>query len=197
MGLDTVELIYSIERYFSVDIPDPVCETLYTVGDVAGYISQHLGVAGVRQSAAREAAQQQLSALLELPPDAFDEGSTTTIGQLLPDAAAVARFRQQASSCGLELPELSQKRRVRSDAPSFFEKLLGLTPSPPPVPWPDQPLAALVGWIMAANYEQLPRPLASEYEVERAMVGITSDKSGVPVEEILLTSSFTNDLGMD
>jgi acyl carrier protein len=197
MSLDTVELIYSIERYFSIDIPDPVCETLYTVGDVAGYISQRLGVVGMRQSAAREAAQQQLSALLELPPDAFDEGNTITIGQLLPDAAAVARFRQQAISCGLELPELSEKRRVGSDGPSFFEKLLGLTPPPPPVPWPDQPLAALVDWTVAANYEQLPMPFASEYEVERAMMGITSDKSGVPVEEILLASSFTDDLGMD
>jgi hypothetical protein len=174
-----------------------VCETLYTVGDVAGYISQRLGVAGQRQSAMRDAVVQQLSGLLELPPDAFDECSTTTIGQLLPDAAAVARFRQQASSCGLELPELSEKRRVGSNGPSFFEKLLGLTSPPPPVPWPDQPLAALVDWTVVANYEQLPMPFASEYEVERAMVGITSDKSGVPVEEILLASSFTDDLGMD
>jgi acyl carrier protein len=43
----------------------------------------------------------------------------------------------------------------------------------------------------------LVRPLASQYEVEQAVIGLTSDKSGVPVEEIRLQSSFTNDLGMD
>ena len=35
MGLDTVELAYSFERCFQVEIPDAVSETLYTVGDVA------------------------------------------------------------------------------------------------------------------------------------------------------------------
>jgi hypothetical protein len=38
---------------------------------------------------------------------------------------------------------------------------------------------------------------ASQYEVEQALIGLTSDKTGVPVEEIQLHSSFTNDLGLD
>ncbi|MDJ0363654.1 hypothetical protein QMK33_00700 [Hymenobacter sp. H14-R3] len=50
MGLDTVELAYSFEQYFQVEIPDAVSEKLYTVGDVALWFSQQLGVAG-RQSA--------------------------------------------------------------------------------------------------------------------------------------------------
>ncbi|NML67383.1 hypothetical protein HHL22_19445 [Hymenobacter sp. RP-2-7] len=198
MGLDTVELVYSFEQYFNLDVPDPVAETLYIVGDVAAYFSQRLGVAGQRHSAAREAVQQQLSELLALPLAAFDEGNTTTLGQLLPDAAAVASFRRRASSCGLAVPDLADDRRTGSAGPSFFEKLLGLTPLPPPVPWPALPLAALADWTVVANYEALlPRPPTSEYEVERAVVGLTSDKSGVPVEDIALSSSFTNELGMD
>ena len=198
MGLDTVELVCRFERYFSLDIPDPVCETIHRVGEISAYISQRLGAAGLRQSAVRDLMQQQLSELLGLPPGSFDEGSATTLQQPLPDAAAVAQFRQIASSCGLALPEPNNSARRAPTGPSFFEKLLGLTPPPPPVPWPAQPLAALVDWVVAANYEApLPRPPASEYEVACAVIGITSDSSGVPVEEIQLSSSFTNDLGMD
>lgn len=63
MGLDIVELIYSFERYFNVEVPDAVAESIYTVGDVAEWLSQQLGVAGQRQSAARAA---QITS--ELPP---------------------------------------------------------------------------------------------------------------------------------
>jgi hypothetical protein len=59
-------------------------------------------------------------------------------------------------------------------------------------------VAELIGWIVAFNYEKLlGPPFASQYEIEQAVIGLTSDQSGVPVEEIRLQSSFTNDLGMD
>jgi acyl carrier protein len=48
MGLDSVELAMSFERYFNIAIPDEAAEKLYTVGDVATWFSQQLGVAGQR-----------------------------------------------------------------------------------------------------------------------------------------------------
>jgi acyl carrier protein len=48
MGLDTVEVAYSLERYFGVEIPDMVSESIYTVGDAATWFSQELGVVGQR-----------------------------------------------------------------------------------------------------------------------------------------------------
>lgn len=58
MGLDTVELLYSFEQCFSLDIPDSVCEAVHRVGEISAYVSQRLGVASLRHSAAREAVQQ-------------------------------------------------------------------------------------------------------------------------------------------
>ena len=198
MSLDTVELVYSFERYFRLELPDPVAETIFTVGNAAAYFSEQLGVAGRRDSAAREAVRQQLSELLELPLGAFEAASATTLRQALPDAQAVARFRQLAERrYGLATPAL-QPPPTQPATPSLFEKLLGIPPRPSLVPWPAQPLAALLDWVVAANYEKLlPVPPASAYEVERAVVGITSEKSGVEVAEITLNSSFTDDLGMD
>lgn len=197
MGLDTVELVYSFEQYFNLSIPDPVAEQLYTVADVAAYVSEQLGVAGLRHSAARELVRRQLSDLLELPAGAF-EGSAT-VQQLLPNTAAVLQLRQRlASRYGTVAPELSFKPLAEWVKPSLFETLLGIQPRPPRQPWTTRPLAALVNWVVAASYEALlPRPPASAYEVEQAIMGITSNSSGLPVEEIELTSSFTNDLGMD
>jgi acyl carrier protein len=49
MGLDTVELAMSFERYFNFEIPDAVSESIYIVGDVATWFSQQLSVDGQRQ----------------------------------------------------------------------------------------------------------------------------------------------------
>ena len=60
MGLDTVELMVSLERYFGLEIPDSIAETIYTVGDLATWLSQQLGVSGLWQSAVRVAVAEQL-----------------------------------------------------------------------------------------------------------------------------------------
>jgi hypothetical protein len=81
--------------------------------------------------------------------------------------------------------------------PSLWERLTGR--QLPKIPhWYVQTLAELIDWTLATNYEQLlVPPLASQYEVAQAVTGITSDSSGVPIEEILLRSRFVDDLGMD
>jgi acyl carrier protein len=192
MGLDTVELAYSFERYFRVEIPDAVSEKLYTVGDVATWFSQQLGVAGLRQPAVRATVARQL--LSELPPGATE---ATPLRQLLPDAQALKEYRYALrNSYGLSLPPLSDP----SDTPSslsLWERLTGRQ-LPKAPHWHTQTLAELIDWTIAANYEVLlVPPLASQYEVTQAIIGITSYSSGVPVEEIRLHSSFTNDLGLD
>jgi acyl carrier protein len=192
MGLDTVELAMSFERYFNLEIPDAVSEKIYTVGDTATWLSQQLGVAGQRQSAARAAVAEQL--LSKLPP-----GSTEAapLCQVFPNASALKTYRQALRErYGLVLPPLSPLQAAPV-APSLWERLTGRTL--PRVPhWYTQTVAELIDWTVAFNYEKLlVPPFASQYEVEQAVIGLTSDQSGVPVEGICLQSSFTNDLGMD
>lgn len=192
MGLDTVELAHSFEQYFGVEIPDAVSEKLDTVGDVAAWFSEQLGVAGQRQSAVRATVAAQL--LSELPPGTTE---ATPLSQVLPSAQLLKLYRYALRDCyGLVLPPLAAPL-VYPAPPSLWERLTGR--QLPKVPhWHTQTLAELIDWVVSANYEKLLLvPLTSQYEVERAIIGMTSDKSGVPVEEIRLPSSFTNDLGMD
>lgn len=192
MGLDTVELVVAFERYFGIEVPDSVAERLVTVREVATWFSQQLGVAGQRHSAVRLMVAEQL--LSELPPGASD---TSLLSQLLPTAQALETYRYSLrGSYGLVLPGLSAPPMGPAKL-SLWERLTG-QPLPKPPHWSTQTLAELIDWVIAFNYKKLLRPpLASQYEIERAVVGLTSDKSGVEVEEIRLDSSFTNDLGMD
>ncbi len=192
MGLDTVELVVSFERYFGLEIPDAVSEKLYTIADVAAWLSQQVGVAGQRHSAVRATVAKQL--LSELPPNTNE---TSPLNQPLPTAQALKTYRYGLRSrYGLVLPGLSAPSTVPAK-PSLWERLTGRQlPATPH--WSTQTLTELIDWVVAFHYVRLLQaPLASQYEIERVVIGLTSDKSGVEVEEIRLDSSFTNDLGMD
>ncbi|WP_317129608.1 acyl carrier protein [Hymenobacter setariae] len=192
MGLDTAELAMSFERYFNQEIPDEAAEKLYTVGDVATWFSQRLGVAGQQQSTVRTVVAKQI--LSELPTGSAE---VTPLGQVFPGAPALKIYRHALRErYGLILPPLSPLQAAPT-TPSLWERLTGqLLPRVPH--WYTQTVAELIDWTVAFNYEKLLRsPFASQYEIEQAVIGLTSDQSGVPVEEIRLQSSFTNDLGMD
>ena len=49
MGLDSVELVMNTEEHFGIEIPDHVAETLFTVGDLHGFIVGELNRTGRRQ----------------------------------------------------------------------------------------------------------------------------------------------------
>jgi acyl carrier protein len=192
MGLDTVELAYSLEQYFGCEIPDAVSEKLYTVGDAAFWFSQQLGVAGQRHSAVRAAVAAQL--LAELPAGTTE---ATPLSQALPDTQTLKNYLDALQNrYSLLVPQLTAAPAVPAP-PSLWERLTGWQ-LPKAPHWHTQTLAALIDWTVAINYEKLLLPpLISQYEVEQAVIGLTSDKSGVEVEAIRLDSSFTSDLGMD
>lgn len=42
MGLDTVELLYTVEKYFGISIPDQQAETMTTVGDFQRVVWEYM-----------------------------------------------------------------------------------------------------------------------------------------------------------
>lgn len=46
MGLDSVELVMNTEEHFGIEIPDHVAATLFTVGDLHGFVVAELSRAG-------------------------------------------------------------------------------------------------------------------------------------------------------
>jgi acyl carrier protein len=193
MGLDTVELIVVFERHFGVEIPDSAAASISSVGEMAAWLGQQVGTTQQRGSVVRETVAVQLRQLLAPMPDT----EATPLLQLLPNRAAQARYAAQLlARHGLKLPELLAT--APRQPTGWLARLFGSNQLPPKPALATSTLGDLIDWTVALNYEELLRPpYRSQYEVEQAVIGLTSDKCGVEVPEIRLTSSFTNDLGMD
>lgn len=193
MGLDSVELLMRFEKYFEVDVPDAVAETLATPADVAAWMSQQLRITEKTVSLSREFVMQQLQTLFA----AHAPTATTGLAYLLPTGEAWAQYAQQlADQVGWQLPEIGwlQPPRARGWLNQLFNWATSVTP-PDPNPYH---FTDLIDWTLARNYEFLvAKPWQSQYEVLQAVIGITSDSSGVEVSEVKPDSYFTRDLGID
>ena len=198
MGLDTVELIFYFEKHFQLTISDAAAGRIGTVGEMAAWLGQQLNTTGQRESAVRENVATHLRELFALAatlPAPEIEG--TPLLQLLPSRAALARHATLLlTRHGLQLPELPIIAPLRPSG--WLARLFGSDQLPPKPALTTSTLADLIDWTVALNYEVLlGPPYQNQYDVEQAAIGLTSDKSGVDVPEIRLSSSFTNDLGMD
>jgi len=60
-------------------------------------------------------------------------------------------------------------------------------------------LRKFTDWVISMNYKELIdiKNISSKYEIERIICGVIENNIGVPVSEIELHHSITNDLGVD
>jgi len=193
MGLDSVELLVRFERYFEIEVPDAVAEKIFTPGDAAAWVCQCLRIATDGLSPCRKTVEQQLQTLFVNYTSVAD----TRLSELLPTGEAWAQYAQQlADQTGWQLPEIGWLRLPR--ARGWLNQLFNwVTTSTPPDPNLYR-FTDLIDWTLARNYELLlTKPWQSRYEVLQAIIGITSDSSGVEVSDIKPNSRFVYDLGID
>jgi len=192
MGLDSVELIVRIEKFFALEIPDPVAERLRTVGDVATWLGEQLGTSGQRASAVRDTVAAAVRTLLtnEHPDQALQSDALLVTWFDTPEAE-VRLASQFFAATGLEWPSDAHKSRrynwlgrlVATDYQPFYQAAS---------------VSKLIDWLVARNYERLLQPpLYGQYEVEQAVIGLSWEQTGVEIPEIELASNYVNDLGVD
>lgn len=198
MGLDTVELIVSIEKYFDIEISDSVTEQLATVGDVAAWVGQQLGTRNERPSTVRATVAAHVQRLFADDHQAHKPAAEARpLPALLPDRRIYAHYAARLlAGAGLHLP--TPDFSVSAAAGSLLRHVFG-RPHTPALLWPTaSTLADLINWTVALNYETLlSAPFHIQYDVEQAICGLTSNASGVSVLKINRSSRFTYDLGMD
>ena len=197
MGLDSVELVMSVENKFGIRIPDADCEKIYTVQDFADTVFKMISIHPTDKCLTqiifyriRKAFKNLELTKVEIKPD-------TKISDFLNQTELKANWNRLETEIGLKLPEL-----VALDFnPNLdtYVKFLGIRTIKRKTPVTNGTIRQLIDWILSLNFEQIIdiQKITNKYEVERIISGIISENMGIPISEIELKHSITNDLGID
>ncbi|MBL0741986.1 hypothetical protein [Chryseolinea lacunae] len=198
MGLDTVELLMTMEKHFSIAIPDREASGINTVQDFADCVCAKITLSPGSDDK-REVIYHRLTEVLQsqlgIEPDVIHREAK--IKEVLMDRDVKSCWKNLEAGLELKLPSLTS---LDLDATGPRQrKFFGIKLDPPIKAVTEGSLRELISWIMALNHRQLldPRTLGSKAEVENIVLGIVSESCGIPVSEIEMRHSITSDLGMD
>lgn len=196
MGLDTVELIMKVEDHFGIKISDQEAEQISTIQDFSDVVYKHIEHRAPEKCISQllfYRLRQTVKRIFEL--DVAPITPKTKLADVFSRVDAKMGWELLESELGLRMPafyrtELEDERGFNSVWFKAREK---------PIPLKERTLGDLVNWIISINYEQLTdvRNLGSKQDVQRVMLGIMEQTSGVPIDELKLEHSMTSDLGMD
>ena len=197
MGLDSVELVLSVEEKFGIRIPDAECEQISTVQDFADSVYKRILINPTDKCLSqiifyriKKAFQKLNLAKSEIRPD-------TQITDLLTQTDLKENWKQIEKELELKLPEL-----VALDFNQNLDThvmILGIRTIKRRQPVTKGTIRQLVDWTISLNFDKTINieKITSKYEIERIISGIISENIGIPINEIELRHSITNDLGVD
>jgi len=192
MGLDSVELIMEVEKYFTIQIPDREAEKLTTVQLLVDSISSHRNISSKDLSLRNSVFKKIQDIILQMGIQNKQVELTDKVFSILNplDKEEWALFKEKMD---MEVPRPS----LNTDS------ILGKIKSR--VHWaflyePDEVnIEQFIAAICSRNCSALINPLKinSQYEIYIAVMRIIVDKIGVDEYEIAPEKSFTDDLGVD
>ena len=196
MGLDSVELLMRFEKEFKKDVPDEDAATLYTVGDVANWFFNNLVIHSPDKGVKQQILDKLQLALQTLNPKAgFKENDV--LRDFIPKENLKSFWNDLEYELKLKIPKLNPQDLTEEKLKEL--KVLGITISRPKQAVLDMQFSRFIECIGAMNYEKLVDfdTISSLFEITIAVIAITHEQCGVAIDEIFVTSSFTNDLGID
>ncbi len=195
MGLDSVELIVTVEKTFKIDIPDQECEQIYTVQDLINAVTKRISH---QNNTRKELLFNRIkNAILETTSSTATIGLKTPIMDVFKLSNLAFQWKDLERSLQLTLPELVPLDF--NDKLDTHVKVLGLKIFKRKSPITKGNIGELIDWIISLNYQKIIdiSGLISEYDIQRIVIGIVSDCIGLPVNEIELHHAMTTDLGID
>lgn len=196
MGLDSVYLLMQFEKVFKKEVPDEVASTIYTVDDMANWFYQNKEI--------YEPDLQIESKIFELVKKTLVTVGLTNqisyeqkLNEIIPKHNLEQTWREIERILALKIPKLSKQELANREVKEI--KFFGLTLFIPQSPFLENSIERFILCIAALNYKKFVDfdRITSLYEIKIAIIGITSEKNGIAVEEIFGNSCFVNDLGID
>jgi acyl carrier protein len=195
MGLDSIELLMEIEKYFGISIPDNEAEKIYTVQKMVDSVAAHLNITNDSLELRDKVFRKVIVSIQELGWTTQKIDLTDLISDFIPvDNKAV--WIELRKSLKLSVPGIEF---IRSGSNRFSDNLKKLINWIPGYDGNQITFEQFVTAICANNYDVLieKENIKTKYEIYIAVVGITVDKIGVDYYEVAPDKSFTTDLGVD
>lgn len=197
MGLDSVELAMSIEDKFGVTIPDAEYEHIGTVQQMVDAIFQRITLEINNKCLSQIIFYRIRRAFEEFGNEKQNISPNTKMIDLLNRTELKSDWTRLENKIGLKTPNLvdldfdtTLNKEVRFLGFKIFDRI---------EPVAENTLRKFTDWIISMNSGELIsiEEISSKYEIDRIICGIVEEKTGVPITEIELHHSFTNDLGID
>ncbi len=197
MGLDSVELIMSVEDKFGIEIPNAECEKINTVEDFANVVFKMISTQPTDKCLTQIIFYQIKKVFKKLKINNIEIKPDTKLSDILPLSELKSNWDKIETELGLKLPELvALDFNPNLDS---YVKFLGIRTIKRKKPVTKGTIRQLIDWIISLNFEQIIdiNKITSKYEVERIISGIISKNMGIPISEIEPKHSIVDDLGID
>ena len=197
MGLDSVELLISVEEKFGIRIDDSEAEKIYTVQDFVNSVYSKITTNPNEKCITQIVFYRIRKAILDLKLTDKEIKPETKISELFTQSELKEKWYLLKSEIGLELPEL-----VALDLNPELDshvKIFGIKTIKRTTPVSSGTIRELIDWTIALNQDKLIdiKKITNKYEVECIIIGIINRNMGIPISEIKLEHSITNDLEID
>lgn len=196
MGLDSVELLYTVEKHFKIRISDREAEQIRTVEDFADCVAKYININSDSVCKSQYLFYMLKTYFADLY--SFDKNKflpSTLLDDIFPMDSRQERWNKLSDDLGLELPRLKKVDLGIKTQERFFTSLFS---SGERVQIGEYNIRDFVNWVLALNYKQLIKldRIFTKSEVTRIVIGIISETQGIDVEEIQPFHSISKDLGI-
>jgi len=197
MGLDSVELVMSVEDKFGIRIEDFEAEKIYTVQNFVDAVYSKIITNPNKKCLTQIVFYRIRKAFQNLKLTDKEISPESKITELLSQTELKEKWHLLKIEIGLALPELVAfdfNPELGSHVKFFGIKTIKRT-----TPVSSGTIRDLIDWTIALNEEKLIdiEKITNKYEVERIIIGVINKNLGIPISEIKLEHSITNDLGID
>jgi acyl carrier protein len=197
MGLDSVELLMSVEDKFGIRIEDSEAENICTVQHFADTVFSKIIINPSDKCLIQIVFYRIRKAFQNLNLTELDIKPNSKISDLLTQSELKGNWNRLETELELKLPELVAidfNPKLNSHV-----KIFGIKTIKRNTPVTKGTIRELIDWVISLNFEQTIdiQKITNKYEVERIISGIISENMGIPITEIELRHTITNDLGID
>jgi acyl carrier protein len=195
MGLDSVELVMEVEKYFGIQIPDPEAEKILTIQNMVDCVARHLSVSN-NSPELRDTVVNKIQSIL-IKFNLTDRPLRLTDPFFLTlSPKNKSTWQLFINEMGIDIPKPETTEKSNNN---FFDKIKSTFSMNYFYDWKEITLEQFASAICAKNCSILINSSAikNTYEIFVAVASITVDKIGVDYYEITPEKSFTNDLGVD